>query len=290
MTKHAPVRIIKRPRGADAGDAAAIVSCGDMTGRFSEYCEAEMKRTNLFSVAGKKALVTGGTIGLGRGMAEALVEDGAKVAIVGRSERLYAAAKEIGAVPLRANLSDRAQALAVVDRAVEALGGLDILVNNAGAQRRHPSEEFPLEDWDYVLSVNLHAVWILAQSAGRYMLAQTHGKIINVASMMCFFGGYTIPAYAASKGGVAQLTKALSNEWAGRGVNVNAIAPGYMNTEMNAALVGNPDREPLILSRIPAGRWGLPEDMKGAMLFLASAASDYVHGTIIPVDGGYLGR
>lgn len=244
----------------------------------------------LFSVTGRRALVTGGTAGLGRAMAEALIEGGARVAIVGRGERVTSAASEIGAVPLRADLSDRAQALALVDRAVEALGGLDVLVNNAGAQSRHPAETFPLEDWDRVLAVNLHAVWILAQAAGRVMLAQGRGKIINIASMTSFTGGLTIPAYAASKGGVAQLTKALSNEWAGRGVNVNAIAPGYLNTEMNAALVGNPQREPQILARIPAGRWGVPADLKGAVVFLASAASDYIHGTVIPVDGGFLGR
>lgn len=245
---------------------------------------------DLFSVKGRRALVTGGSAGLGRAMAEALVKGGAQVAIVGRAERVFDVAGEVGAAPLRANLADRAQALTVVDRAVEALGGLDVLVNNAGTQRRHPAEQFPLDDWDLVLSVNLDAVWILAQAAGRYMLAQGHGKIINVASVLSVTGGITVPAYAASKGGVAQLTKALSNEWAGRGVNVNAIAPGYMNTEMTSALVGNLQREPLILARVPAGRWGLPDDLKGVVLFLASAASDYVHGAIIPVDGGYLGR
>jgi len=245
---------------------------------------------DLFSVEGKKALVTGGSVGLGRAMAEALVEGGARVAIVGRSERVLDAAREMGAIPLQADLADRAQTLALVGRAAEALGGLDILVNNAGVQRRHPAEEFPLDDWDTVLAVNLDAVWILAQAAGRMMLAQGHGKIINVASALSFLGGVTVPAYAASKGGVAQLTKALSNEWAGRGVNVNAIAPGYMNTEMTAALIGNPQREPLILARVPAGRWGVPDDLKGMVLFLASAASDYVHGAIIPVDGGFLGR
>lgn len=245
---------------------------------------------DLFSVEGKKALVTGGSVGLGRAMAEALVEGGARVAIVGRSERVLDAAQEMGAIPLQADLADRAQTLALVDRAAEALGGLDILVNNAGVQRRHPAEKFPLDDWDTVLAVNLDAVWILAQAAGRMMLAQGQGKIINVASAMSFLGGVTVPAYAASKGGVAQLTKALSNEWAGRGVNVNAIAPGYMNTEMIAALVGNPQREPLILARVPAGRWGVPDDLKGIVLFLASAASDYLHGAIIPVDGGFLGR
>jgi len=245
---------------------------------------------DLFSVEGKRALVTGGSAGMGRAMAEALVEGGARVAIVSRSGRVFDVAKEVGAVPLQADLADRAQALSLVDRAVEALGGLEVLVNNAGVIRRHPAEEFPLDDWDHVLSVNLDAVWILAQAAGRYMLAQGHGKMINVASAISFVGGILIPAYAASKGGVAQLTKALSNEWASRGVNVNAIAPGYVKTEMTAALVGNPQREPLILVRIPAGRWGVPDDLKGVILFLASAASDYVHGAIIPVDGGYLGR
>ena len=246
--------------------------------------------TGLFSVDGKRALVTGGSAGLGRAMAEALVEGGARVVVTGRSDRIFGVAGDIGAIPLQADLADREQALALVDRAVEVLGGLDILVNNAGIQCRHPAEEFPLEDWDNVLSVNLDAVWILAQTAGRHMLPQGHGKIINVASMNSFFGGITIPAYAASKGGVAQLTKALSNEWAGRGINVNAIAPGYMDTEMNAALVDNPQREPLIMSRVPAKRWGRPEDMKGVVLFLSSVASDYVSGAIVPVDGGYMGR
>ena len=187
-------------------------------------------------------------------------------------------------------MADRDQALALIQRAVEALVGLDILVNNAGTQARHPAEEFPLEDWDNVLTINLDAVWILAQAAGRLMLAQGGGKIINIASEQSFFGGVNVPAYAASKGGVAQLTKALANEWAARSVNVNAIAPGYMATEMVAALVGNPQREPEILARIPAGRWGTPSDLGGAVIFLASAASDYLHGAIIPVDGGYLGR
>jgi 2-deoxy-D-gluconate 3-dehydrogenase len=245
---------------------------------------------DLFSVEGKRALVTGGSAGMGRAMAEALVEGGAQVAIVGRSGRVFEVAEEIGAIPLQTDLADRAQTLALVDRAVEALGGLEVLVNNAGVIRRYPAEEFPLDDWDRVLSVNLDAVWILAQAAGCYMLTQAYGKIINMASAISFVGGITIPAYAASKGGVAQLTKALSNEWAGRGINVNAIAPGYVATEMTAALVGNPQREPLILARIPAGRWGMPDDLKGVVLFLASAASDYVHGAIIPVDGGYLGR
>jgi 2-deoxy-D-gluconate 3-dehydrogenase len=243
-----------------------------------------------FSVEGKRALVTGGSSGLGRAMAESLADGGARVAIAGRSDRVFHAAEEMGAIPLQVDLSNRSEATALVACAIDALGGLDVLVNNAGTQRRHPAEDFPIEDWDHVLSVNLHAVWILAQAAGRHMLEHGGGKIINLASEMSFFGGVTVPAYAASKGGVAQLTKALSNEWAGRGINVNAIVPGYMDTEMTSALVGNPQREPLIMSRIPAGRWGRPGDMKGIVLFLASAASDYVHGAIIPVDGGYLGR
>ncbi|MGD9404159.1 MAG: SDR family oxidoreductase [Anaerolineae bacterium] len=245
---------------------------------------------DLFSVRGRRALVTGGSAGLGRAMAEALVAGGASVAIAARAQRLFDAAEEMGAIPLQVDIADRTQVTALVDRAVESLGGLDILINNAGAQIRHPARDFPLEDWDRVLAVNLDAVWILSQAAGRIMLTRGHGKIINIASLLSVFGGITIPAYTASKGGVAQLTKALANEWAGHGVNVNAIIPGYMATEMNEALVGNPDREPLILSRIPAGRWGQPADIKGTAIFLSSAASDYLHGALIPVDGGYLGR
>ena len=245
---------------------------------------------DLFSVEGKRALVTGGSAGLGRAMAEALSAGGATVAIVGRTGRVFGVADEMGALPIQADLSVREQAQGLVGQVVAALGGLDVLVNGAGAQRRHRPEEFPVDDWDHVLAVNLNAVWLLAQEAGRVMLSSGRGKIINIASYQSFFGGVTIPAYAASKGGVAQLTKALSNDWASHGINVNAIAPGYMATEMTAALVGNPEREPLILSRIPAGRWGKPEDLQGVTLFLSSAASDYVHGAIIAVDGGFLGR
>jgi 2-deoxy-D-gluconate 3-dehydrogenase len=196
----------------------------------------------------------------------------------------------MGALGLQADLARREQAQSLVQRAIGELGKLDILVNNAGIQRRHPPEDFPLEDWDEVLAVNLEAVWILAQAAGRHMLERGGGKIINVGSAQCFFGGTTIPAYAAAKGGVAMLTRALANDWAAKGINVNCIIPGYVATDMNAALVGNPDREPLILSRIPAGRWSEPDDLAGATIFLASAASDYVHGALVAVDGGYLGR
>jgi 2-deoxy-D-gluconate 3-dehydrogenase len=163
-------------------------------------------------------------------------------------------------------------------------------VNCAGIQRRSKCEDFPIEYWDDVIEVNLTSVFELCQLAGRIMLNKGKGKIINVASMLSFFGGYTVPAYAASKGGVAQLTKALSNEWAGRGVNVNAIAPGYMATSLNTALINDPARNEKILARIPAGRWGQPEDLKGVIVFLASEFSNYINGAVIPVDGGYLGR
>ena len=245
---------------------------------------------DLFSVEGKRALVTGGSAGLGRVMAEALVAGGARVAVVGRTERVFDVARSMGGHPIQADLSVREQVEGLVGRAAGVLGGLDVLINGAGTQRRHRADEFPLDDWDHVLAVNLDAVWMLAQQAGQFMLASGQGKIINIASAQSFFGGVTIPAYAASKGGVAQLTKALSNDWASHGINVNAIAPGYMATEMTAALIGNPEREPLILSRIPAGRWGRPEDLQGVTLFLSSAASDYVHGAIVAVDGGFLGR
>lgn len=251
---------------------------------------------NLFDLTGRKALITGGSRGLGRAMAEALLEAGADVAILGSSQGVFSAAEELGndtgrnVVPIQADLSHRDQLRQAFDACLEKLGTLDILVVSHGIQRRHPAEDFPVADWDEVLEVNLTSMFLLNQLAGRIMLAKGKGKIINIASMMTFFGGFTIPAYAAAKGGVAQLTKAFSNEWAGRGVNVNAIAPGYMATEMNEALIANPERNSMILARIPAGRWGQPDDMKGAAVFLASDASDYISGAIIPVDGGWLGR
>ena len=182
---------------------------------------------------------------------------------------------------------------AAFSQAVEKLGGhLDILVNGAGVQRRYPSEEFPLKEWDFVINVNLRSVFALCQLAGKtFMKQDSKGKIINIASMLSFFGGYTVPAYAASKGGVAQVTKALCNEWAEKGINVNALAPGYMATEMNTALLdpSNP-RNAAITNRIPKKEWGTPDDMKGPVVWLASDASDYINGAVIPVDGGYLVR
>lgn len=251
---------------------------------------------NYFNLDGKKAIVTGGSSGLGRGMAEGLAEAGAEVVIVGVSDKAYGTAEELNKLgykvhAIKGDIGKRENLKELFNSCLDKLGGdLDIIVNNAGIQRRNKCEEFSLEDWDEVVSVNLTATFQLCQMAGIKMLEKGSGKIINVASMLSFFGGYTVPAYAASKGGVAQLTKALANEWASKGINVNAIAPGYMDTSMNTKLINDEVRNNEILSRIPAARWGTPEDLKGITIFLASYASDYLNGTVIPVDGGYLGR
>ena len=251
---------------------------------------------SLFDVAGRKAIVTGGTRGLGHGMAEALLENGAEVVIFGSSETVVDVANSFCArgfacQGLVVDLADATARQAGFEHAFQLLGAqLDVLVNSAGVQRRHKSEDFPLDDWSTVIEVNLTAVFDLCRMAGRVMLDQGAGKIINIASLLSFFGGFTVPAYAASKGGIAQLTKALANEWAGHGLNINALAPGYMATDMNEALLADTGRNAEISARIPAHRWGTEADMKGPLLFLASTASDYVNGTIIPVDGGYLGR
>jgi 2-deoxy-D-gluconate 3-dehydrogenase len=229
-------------------------------------------------------------------MAGGLLEAGADVAVVSSGDAIFSTAEVLGQAagrpvhPIQADLSDRVQLHRAFDESLEKLGALDILVVNHGIQRRHPAEDFPAEDWDLVLETNLTSMFLLDQLAGRIMLAQGHGKIINVASMLSFSGGLTVPAYAAAKGGVAQLTKALANEWAARGVNVNAIAPGYMETDSTAALVADPVRNRDILARIPAGRWGQPDDLRGIVVYLASEASNYVHGLVIPIDGGWMGR
>ncbi|MFH1538935.1 MAG: SDR family NAD(P)-dependent oxidoreductase [bacterium] len=251
--------------------------------------------TDMFDLSGKKALVTGASYGLGRAMAEALVEAGAEVGMIASSDKLENAVSELCAPGrkvsgIRADLGDRDERRSAFEKFVIDFGTIDILVNGAGIQRRHKAEEFPIEDWDDVLELNLTAVFDLCQLAGRVMLSRGSGKIINVASLLSFTGGLTVPAYAASKGGVAQLTKALSNEWAARGVNVNAVAPGYMDTPLNTAVISDPTRNRQVLERIPAGRWGRPDDLKGAVVFLASRASDYVHGALLVVDGGFLGR
>ena len=250
---------------------------------------------NLFDLTGKTAIVTGGTRGLGHGMAEGLLEAGCRVAVIGTGDSVFERAEEFRergyfCEGVKAELGRSEERKRAFDGCVQKLGGrLDILVTAHGIQRRHAPEEFSLSDWDDVISVDLSSVFILCQEAGKVMLPKGYGKIINVASMISFFGGQTIPAYAAAKGGIAQLTKALSNDWIGRGINVNAIAPGYMATDMNAALLDpqNP-RFQQITDRIPAHRWGTPDDMKGTCIFLASHASDYLGGAVIPVDGGYL--
>ena len=246
----------------------------------------------LFDLTGRKAIVTGAAQGLAYSMAEGLMESGAVIDI---SDRTVEVAREFCGRGFRchgiqADLSRIDELEGVFSRAVDALGGLDIIVNGAGVQRRYRSEEFPTEEWDFVINVNLNSVWKLCQLAGRHFLENGGGKIINIASMLSFLGGYTVAAYAASKGGVAQLTKALSNEWAGKNININALAPGYMATALNTAIINDPVRSKEILDRIPARRWGQPGDMKGAVIFLASGASDYLNGAIIPVDGGFLSR
>jgi 2-dehydro-3-deoxy-D-gluconate 5-dehydrogenase len=251
---------------------------------------------NYFDLTGKKAIVTGASSGLGKGMAEGLLEAGAEVVILDISSKTPDVAAEFAAKgykahAVRANLGVPEEVVTGFETCLKKLGGkLDIIINAAGIQRRNKSEEFTMQDWNEVININLTSVFSLCQLAGREMLKNGSGKIINIASMLSFFGGYTVPAYAASKGGVAQLTKALSNEWASRGINVNSIAPGYMDTEMNMKLINDPSRNEEILKRIPAGRWGRPEDVKGVIIFLTSPASDYINGAVIPVDGGYLGR
>jgi 2-deoxy-D-gluconate 3-dehydrogenase len=251
--------------------------------------------TTSFSIEGKKAIITGAARGLGRGMAQGLHDAGAELALIDMADNIQAIAKEMGAqgrhvVGVQADLSQRDQLKRGFDEAVKALGGLDILVNNAGITRWSQAEAMTEADWDIVLEVNLNSVFFLAQLAGQHMLKQGHGKIVNIASLLSFGGGYLTVGYAASKGGVAQMTKALANEWASKGINVNAIAPGYMATEMNIPLMEDPARNKLIMDRVPAGRWGLPEDLVGALIFLSSSASDYVHGILLPVDGAFLAR
>jgi 2-dehydro-3-deoxy-D-gluconate 5-dehydrogenase len=248
-----------------------------------------------FSLKGQTALITGGNRGLGQGMAVALAQAGADIVSLQTTkncDETTALVNKLGrkCYGVACDLSKLEDANPLVEEVEKQAGPVNILINNAGIQRRHPSEEFPLSDWDLVMQIQLRSVFVLCQAFGRKMLQREYGKIINLASMVSFSGGLTVPAYAAAKGGVAQLTKALANEWASRGVNVNAIAPGYMDTEMNNALINDPVRTPQILARIPAKRWGKPEDLGGMAVFLASNASSYVHGTIFCVDGGWMAR
>jgi 2-dehydro-3-deoxy-D-gluconate 5-dehydrogenase len=253
-----------------------------------------MDANGRFSLHGKVALVTGASRGLGRGMAIGLAEAGADV-VLHASAPPAGTAREIEqggrrAVALGADLADRRGMDRLAREAVAAFGRIDILVNNAGTIKRQPAVDHSDEFWDSVIEVNLSSMFRLSRAIGAEMLERGSGKIINIASLLSFQGGITVPGYAAAKGGVAQLTKALANEWAPRGVNVNAIAPGYMATDNTAALRGDPVRSRQILERIPAARWGTPADLAGAVIFLASPASDYVSGQVLAVDGGWLGR
>ena len=252
--------------------------------------------TSLFDLAGKTALVTGASRGLGQAMAVALAHAGANVvcatskaggaeATVLRIESLRAKAWEVAA-----DLGDRAALVPFAEQVQKEVGAIDILVNNAGTIRRAPAADYTLEDWDVVMRTNIDAAFVLCQHFGKGMIERGSGKIINVASLLSFSGGVTVPAYAASKHAIAGLTKALSNEWAGKGVQVNAIAPGYFRTDNTRALQADAVRSEQIMSRIPAGRWGEPGDLAGAVVFLASRASDYVNGHILVVDGGWSGR
>jgi 2-deoxy-D-gluconate 3-dehydrogenase len=250
---------------------------------------------NPFDLHGKTALVTGSSRGLGLGIALAFAEAGARVALHGSRQVPAEAMSRVnqaspGAFAVTGDLSKPDSCPRMIEQVIAKFGQIDILVNNAGTIRRAPAADHSWDDWAAVLETNLSSVFRLSQLAGKHMLAAGTGKIINIASLLTFQGGVTVPSYAAAKGGVGQLTKALANEWASRGVNVNAIAPGYMETDNTAALRTDPVRSRQILERIPAGRWGTPADIGGAAVFLASRASDYIHGHILVVDGGWMGR
>lgn len=249
-----------------------------------------------FRLDGKNALVTGSSRGLGAAIAVALAEAGANVGLHGKSpggDKVGDRIRELGRRSFyqAGDVADPQVCSDLIARAIDEFGSIDILVNNAGMIRRAPAAEYPLADWDALISVHLSAVFRLSQLAGQHMLKRGRGgKIVNMASLLSFQGGILVPAYSAAKGGVAILTKALANEWASKGINVNAIAPGYMATDNTEALRSDPVRSRQLLDRIPAGRWGTPSDLAGAALFLCSTASDYVHGHVLVVDGGWLGR
>ena len=248
----------------------------------------------LFDLGGRVAAVTGANTGLGQAIAIALAGAGADIVAIGRSPCPDTEAQVRGSgrdfLFVHADLSTVADVAGAVDAAVAFRGRIDILVNNAGIIRRADSLDVTEEDWDAVMDTNLKSLFFLSKAAARHMAGNGGGKIVNVASLLSFQGGIRVPAYAASKSAVAGLTKALANEWAGMGINVNAIAPGYFETNNTAALRADPVREPAILARIPAGRWGRPDDLGGAAVFLSGSASDYVHGVVLPVDGGWLAR
>ena len=248
----------------------------------------------MFDLAGRTAVVTGGSTGLGRGMALALASAGADVLLVDHvsSESVAAEIRSFGrrAKSLSIDLMLMSSVDLVFDTALHEFGKIDILINNAGIIRRAPAIDFTEKDWDEVMALNAKTVFFLAQKAARDMMKRHYGKIVNIASLLAFQGGIIVPSYSASKGAVAQITKALANEWAPSGITVNAIAPGYMATNNTKALREDPGRSKAILDRIPAGRWGTPDDIQGAAVFLSSPASDYVNGHVLVVDGGWMAR
>jgi 2-deoxy-D-gluconate 3-dehydrogenase len=252
--------------------------------------------TSPFSLEGKTALVTGASRGLGRAIAVALAEAGADVACASSSAggasdtatRIAAAGRK--SWEFAADVGDRGAVLKLIDDVTARVGEIDILVNNAGTIRRTPATDYSAEDWDLVIRTNLDSVFFLSQAFGKKMVARGRGKIVNVASLLSFSGGITVPAYTASKHAVAGLTKALANEWAKSGVQVNAVAPGYFNTDNTEALRNDPKRSAEILARLPAGRWGEPDDLANAVVFLASSAADYINGHVLVVDGGWMAR
>ncbi|CZT24346.1 probable dehydrogenases with different specificities (related to short-chain alcohol dehydrogenases) [Ramularia collo-cygni] len=253
---------------------------------------------DLFSLNGRTALITGATRGIGQSLAIALAEAGADVVLIQRDTSNTATKLAIEALGRKASiyvadLSSAADIGGLTKRVLDDGHDISILINCGGIQRRHPAEVFPDSDWNEVLQVNLNTVFTLCRDVGAYMLTREgphRGSIVNIASLVSFQGGLNVPAYASAKGGVAQLTKALSNQWAGNGINVNAIAPGYIHTDMNEALIKDEKRAASILERIPANRWGVPDDFKGSVVYLASKASLYVSGEILTVDGGWMGR
>lgn len=255
---------------------------------------------DMFDLTGAKAIVVGGAGDLGKGMLEGLLEAGADCAVIDIDEKLEDVCEEFNAhegvgggksYPIHADISDRKQVKESYEKALAYFGNdLDIMVNAAGIQIRHPSEEFPIEDWDRVLEINLTAPWLYMQMAANTMIPKGRGKIVTISSLQSLIGGVTIPAYTAAKGGLGTLVKTLSNDWAKKGLNINCIAPGYMATKLNTALLADETRSKEILGRIPQGRWGTGEDLKGVTVFLCSHASDYINGITIPVDGGFLGR
>ena len=249
---------------------------------------------NLFDLKGKVAVVTGANRGIGKELAKGLAQSGADIAIVDMmiDEETVKEFRDLGVKceGFKFNLQEFDKYDDLINDITGKFETIDILLNNAGVQKRHPSVDFPKQDWDFVMDINCDAVFFMCQKIGKIFIDKGYGKIVNIASLLSFQGGLTIPAYTASKSAVMGFTKSLSNEWAKLGVNINCVAPGYIATEMNTAIINDETRNRQILERIPTARWGDPSDLVGAVIFLASSASDYVNGTTIPVDGGWLGR